>query len=107
MSRPLAVCVALILVAAGMRVQAQQLPTPAPAASPSPGPVVVQAHRLRLDIERHVDSIIRDHGGTPNFETSVDVLGRAPDIALAEQLVTEFSTVPEYRRRLASARHLG
>jgi hypothetical protein len=59
-------------------------PSPAPSATPSPAPAVPQ--RLRLDIERHVESVMRDQGGTPRFETSLEVLGRPPDLALAEQL---------------------
>lgn len=65
-------------------------PTPSPAAatpaSPAPAPSPAGSHRLRLDIERHVDSVMRDEGGLPRFETSVEVLGRPPDVALAEQL---------------------
>lgn len=66
--------------------QATPGPPPEPGPSPSPSPQASSAPRLRLDIERHVDSVMRDHGGTPAFETSVDVIGRSPDIALAEQL---------------------
>lgn len=62
-------------------------PTPSPSPTPSPAahaPAVPQ--RLRLDIARHVDSVMRDQDGKPRFETSVEVIARPPDIALAEQL---------------------
>jgi hypothetical protein len=69
------ICAVLLLLA-------QAPPSP----SPSPSPAPEQPRRLRLDIERHVDTVMRDRGGQPRFEESVDVLGRAPDVALAEQL---------------------
>jgi hypothetical protein len=67
-------CVALLL-----------LPQAAPSPSPTPSPAE-RPRRLRLDIEKHVDSVMRDRGGRPSFEDTVEVLGRAPDVALAEQL---------------------
>lgn len=57
-------------------------PTPAPEAMPSPASAGTR--RLRLEIDRHVDKVMR--GDQPRFETAVEVLGRAPDVALAQQL---------------------
>jgi hypothetical protein len=71
-------CAALLLL-----VQAVPSPSPSPSASPPPPGV---PRRLRLDIEKHVDSVMQDHGGTPRFEESLEVLGRPPDVVLEEQL---------------------
>ena len=88
---------------------------PGPTPSPSPSPAAERAQRLRLDIEKHVDSVMRERDGQPRFEESVDVLARAPDVALA-QMLQEFdlecgpsSGAPthvesrEFRPRLAPA----
>ena len=58
---------------------------PGPSPSPSP-PTPLVPRRLRLEIEKHVDNVIQERGGPPRFEESVEVLGRTPDAALAEQL---------------------
>ena len=58
----------------------------APSPSPEPTPWAPSAPRLRLDIERHVDSVMRDHGDKPAFETEIEVIGRPPDVALEEIL---------------------
>ena len=71
-------CAALLLL-----VQAAPNPSPGPSATPPPPPA---PRRLRLDIEKHVDDVMQDHGGVPRFEESLEVLGRAPDAALEEQL---------------------
>jgi hypothetical protein len=76
---------------AGLLLLAQAAPAPGPSPSPSPTPVASPTppavpQRLRLDIARHVDSVLREQDGTPRFETSLEVLGRPPDIALEEAL---------------------
>ena len=62
----------------------QAAPGPSPSPSPTPSPAVPR--RLRLDIEKHVNDVMQEKGGPPRFEESVEVLGRTPDAALAEQL---------------------
>jgi hypothetical protein len=61
----------------------------APSPSPEPGPSAAGPPRLRLDIERHVDSVMRGHGDTPSFQTEIEVIGRPPDVAL-EELLRDF-----------------
>lgn len=63
---------------------AQAAPSPSP--EPSPSPSASPVPRLRLDIERHVDSVMRGHGDKPSFETEIEVIGRPPDVALEEVL---------------------
>lgn len=76
-------CASLLLLA---QAAPAQNPSPAPSPTPTPSATAPAApQRLRLDIERHVDSVMRDRG-MPAFETSVEVIGKPPDLALAEQL---------------------
>ena len=76
---------------AGLLLLAQAAPASGPSPSPSPTPVASPSppavpQRLRLDIARHVDSVLREQDGTPRFETSLEVVGRPPDIALEEAI---------------------
>ena len=58
-----------------------------PSPSPTPEPAPLTPRRLRLDVERHVESVMQSRDdGTPRFQESVDVLGRPPDVVLEEQL---------------------
>jgi hypothetical protein len=48
-----------------------------PSATPTPGELV-------LDVERHVDEVLTEQAskGTPRFETSIEVIGKSPQIML-------------------------
>lgn len=61
-----------ILSAFGGRVWAQT-----PRATPTPDPIV-------LDVERHVDQVLAEEAnkGTPRFETTIEVVGKSPQIML-------------------------
>jgi hypothetical protein len=72
-------CVALLAVM-------QAAPSPSPSPSPPPPPAPLLPRRLRLDIDKHVDSVMQEKGGPPRFEDAVEVWGRTPEAALADQL---------------------
>ncbi len=60
---------------------AAEEPAPSPAPSPSPSPNAARK-RLRLDVDRHVERVLQGQAGLPRFETSVEVLGKTPELLL-------------------------
>lgn len=57
--------------------QSRQTPSPTPSPSASPSP-------LTLDVEKHVDQVLAEEAskGTPRFETTIEVIGKSPQIML-------------------------
>lgn len=67
---------------------ATAVPTPPPEATPStPAPDVEPKPRLRLDVERHVERLLRpEPGGLPRFQETVDVFGWSAEQAFERHL---------------------
>ena len=89
---------AVVLILADDRARAQDPPTaaapaptpastPTPTATPTPAPTPRPSRRLKLDLERHLDEIVRrrDRSDVPRFEDRIEVEDRTQE-ALDEML---------------------
>ena len=67
--------ISVVLAVSGVLAGRAAAQTPSPTPSPSP---------LTLDVEKHVDQVLADEAskGTPRFETTIEVVGKSPQIML-------------------------
>ena len=81
-------------------VQAAPSPSPSPSPSPTPEPAPLTPRRLRLDVERHVESVMQSRDdGTPRFQESVDTLKAS--IGLGADVIDPNASEADRRRAAA------